>query len=91
MDIQANGMGSDQGTLIAELARLKAENEALRTKAAARGTISFKVGTAGGVSAYGLGRYPVTLYRSQWERLIRAIPALQDFIEAHASELKAKE
>lgn len=61
-------------------------------------SISFKVtakkadgsGTDGAISAYGLGRFPVTLYRGQWERLIEAVPALQAFIEANAALLSVK-
>lgn len=73
----------------AELAKLKAENEALKKKN--NPDLSFKVGAKGGVSVYGLGRFPTTLYKSQWDRLIERIPDLQKFIEAHASELKEKE
>lgn len=89
MNIQANG--SDQGDMIAELARLRAENEKLRTAAATRQRISFKVTEKGGLSAYGLGRFPVTLYRSQWEALAKAMPALVDYIEAHKAELATKD
>ena len=89
--IQAQGNGSDQGSLIAELAKLRAENETLRAKAAAKATLSFKVTEKGGLSVYGLGRFPVTLYRGQWERVAKAMPALLDFIEAHASELSVKD
>ena len=61
-------------------------------------TITFKVtakkadgtGTDGAISAYGLGRFPVTLYRGQWERLIEAVPALQAFIETNAALLSVK-
>ena len=54
--------------------------------------ITFKVGEKGGVSVYGLNvRFPVTLYASQWERLIAAIPQLQAFIEANRPALADKE
>lgn len=53
--------------------------------------ITFKVGEKGGVSLYGLNRqFPVTLYRSQWERLIDAVPALQAFIVANVDKLATK-
>lgn len=89
MNIQANG--SDQGDIIAELARLRAENEKLRAKAASRATISFKVTEKGGVSAYGLGRFPVTLYLSQWERLIKAMPDLEAFLVENMAKLATKD
>ena len=48
-------------------------------------------GTSGAISIYGLGRFPITLYRSQWERLIAAIPDLQAFIEANKALLATKD
>lgn len=72
----------------AELARLRAENEAL--KAEVEKPITFKVGEKGGVSVYGLGWFPVTLYKEQWDRLIEAIPALEDFIAENVHRLKVK-
>ena len=74
----------------AELERLKAENEALK-KPAARGTISFKVSEKGAVSVYGLGRFPVTLYKEQWERLLDRDADIRTFIADNASKLKLKE
>jgi hypothetical protein len=70
-----------------QLLKRIAELEAMLKR---KNTISFKVGEKGGVSAYGLGRFPVTLYREQWERLISAVPALQEFLKAHSSELSTK-
>ena len=78
----------DNAALILEIARLKAENEQLRP---ATRKLSFKVGAKGGVSVYGLNvRFPVTLYKEQWERLIAATPELQAFLKAHDAELKVK-
>jgi len=54
--------------LKAEIERLRAENQSL--KKPARGQISMKVSEKGGLSVYGLGRFPVTLYREQWEKLL---------------------
>jgi len=72
--------------LLAQIERLKAE------KAAGKHTkLSFKVGEKGGVSVYGLGRFPVSLYRTQWERLNAAMPEVMAFIEANANLLKVKE
>lgn len=73
-----------------ELERLKAENEALK-KPAARGTISFKVSEKGAVSVYGLGRFPVTLYKEQWEKLLERDAEIRQFILDNASKLKLKE
>ena len=73
-----------------ELERLKAENEALK-KPAARGTISYKVSEKGAVSVYGLGRFPVTLYKEQWEKLLDRDAEIRQFMVEHASKLKLKE
>ena len=74
--------------LRAELARLKAENERLKTQ---RGrTASLKVSEKGGVSVYGLGRFPVTLYKEQWTKLLGMADEIRAFIAEHDSELKAK-
>ena len=79
-----------QAQLEAELERLKAENEALK-KPAARGTISFKVSEKGAVSVYGLGRFPVTLYKEQWEKLLDRNEDIRKFMADNASKLKLKE
>lgn len=47
-------------------------------------------GTSGAISLYGMGRFPITLYRGQWERLIAAVPQIEAFIEANASLLSVK-
>jgi hypothetical protein len=46
-------------------------------------TLTFKVGEKGGVSVYGLGRFPVTLYYEQWKALLQAAPELQQYLEAN--------
>lgn len=89
MEIQSNG--SDQGQLIAELAALRAENEKLKAKAEARLTHGFKVSPKGGVSIYGFGRFPITLYREQITRLAKIMPELLAFVEANSDSLKFKE
>ncbi|HWC97870.1 MAG TPA: hypothetical protein VG456_13995 [Candidatus Sulfopaludibacter sp.] len=76
--------------LQAELERLRAENEALK-KPTQRGTISMKVSEKGAVSIYGLGRFPVTLYREQWDKLLGVSDQIREFIKLHDSELKKKE
>ena len=79
---------SDQD-LMAELAALKAENEALK-KAGSRG-ISLKVSQKGAVSLYGMGRFPVTLYKEQWLKILEMADAIRTFISDNDSQLKAKE
>ena len=78
-----------ENDLQAELERLRAENAALKTRNA-KG-VSLKVSEKGGVSVYGLGRFPVTLYKEQWLKLLDMTDDLRAFISAHESELKAKE
>lgn len=73
----------------AELERLRKENEALKARTT-RG-VSLRVSEKGGVSVYGLGRFPVTLYKEQWEKLLGMADELRTFIREHESELKAKE
>ena len=52
---------------------------------------ALKVSSKGGVSLYGLGRFPVTLYKSQWETLFKAVPEIQSFIKKNESKLAVKE
>lgn len=73
----------------AELERLRQENAALK-KGAARG-VSLKVSEKGGLSVYGLGRFPVTLYKEQWTKLLDMSDEIRSFISTHDHELKAKE
>ena len=75
--------------LKAEVERLRKENEALKQRTT-RG-VSLKVSEKGGVSVYGLGRFPVTLYKEQWERLLDMANDIRTFIAEHAAELKTKE
>jgi hypothetical protein len=56
-----------------------------------RGTVDFKVSEKGGVSVYGLGRFPVTLYYEQWIRLLDQADLLREFLEANKASLKMKE
>ena len=74
--------------LKAELERLKAENERLRNQ---RGrSASLKVSEKGGVSVYGLGRFPVTLYKEQWMKLLAMADDIRSFIKEHDAQLKTK-
>ena len=79
----------DQNSMIAELARLKAENEALKSRPARK--FSCKIGEKGGVVVSGGGRFPVTQYADQWERLLAFAPEILAFIEANRDKLRAKE
>ena len=72
-----------------ELERLRAENEAL--KRPTRGQLSLKVSEKGALSVYGLGRFPVTLYREQWEKLLTAAEQIKTFIQDNDHLLKKKE
>jgi hypothetical protein len=74
----------------AEIARLRAENEALK-KPAARGQMSLRVSEKGALSVYGLGRFPVTLYREQWEKLLGMSDQIRQFIADNDAQLKKKE
>ena len=74
--------------LKAELERLRNENAALK-KGAARG-ISMKVSEKGALSLYGMGRFPVTLYKEQWLKLLDVADDIRTFITAHEGQLKSK-
>ena len=73
----------------AELERLRAENAALKARPG-RGAVSLKVSEKGGVSVYGLGRFPVTLYKEQWAKLLDMADEIRAFLKEHDKELKAK-
>jgi hypothetical protein len=74
--------------LKAEVERLREENERLKNRQT-RG-VSLKVSEKGGVSVYGLGRFPVTLYKEQWARLLAMADDIRTFIKENESKLKAK-
>ena len=71
-----------------ELERLRNENAALK-KGAATG-ITMKVSEKGGLSVYGMGRFPITLYKEQWLKLLDMSDAIRAFIAANEGTLKAK-
>jgi hypothetical protein len=75
--------------LRAEIDRLRAENEQLRRPA--RGQMSLRVSEKGALSVYGLGRFPVTLYREQWEKLLGMADEIRNFIQENDHLLKKKE
>lgn len=72
--------------LKARLAELEKQGTTRRS-----GSLEFRVGEKGGVSVYGLGRFPVTLYYEQWARLLDASDKLREFLEENKSKLKLKE
>lgn len=80
---------SEAEDLKAELERLKAENEQLKNQRSR--AVSLKVSEKGGVSVYGLGRFPVTLYKEQWAKLLDMAEEIRTFIKENDSKLKAKE
>ena len=71
--------------LKARLAELEKQKPASRS-----GALEFRVGEKGGVSVYGLGRFPVTLYYEQWIRLLDQTETLRAFLEEHKGKLKLK-
>jgi hypothetical protein len=75
--------------LKAEIERLRAENDKLKNKGT-RG-ISLKVSEKGGVSLYGVGRFPVTLYKEQWRKILGMAPEIESFIHENEAQLKSKE
>ncbi len=80
---------SEAEDLKAELERLKAENEQLKNQ---RGrSVGLKVSEKGGVSDYGLGRFPVTLYKEQWAKLLDMADEIRTFIKENDAKLKTKE
>ncbi len=76
--------------LQSELERLRAENERLK-RSAGRGKLAMKVSEKGALSVYGMGRFPVTLYKEQWLRLLAMADDIKAFIEANEASLKSKE
>ena len=79
----------DENDPAAELAKLRAENERLK-RAQSRG-ITLKVSEKGGVSVYGLGRFPVTLYKEQWTKLLDMAAEIRAFIADNDARLKTKD
>ena len=82
-------MSENDEDLRAELEKLRAENESLK-KRSEKG-LSLKVSQKGAISVYGLGRFPVTLYKEQWERLLEMTDEIRAFIRDNLDKLKLKE
>jgi hypothetical protein len=93
MTILADTSKPSYEQLVAMLADMKAQQAQRITFKITEPRLNEKTGktsVGGGVSVYGLGQFPVTLYASQWERLIEAIPSLIAFMRANASRLTRK-
>jgi hypothetical protein len=80
---------TNEADMKAELDRLRAENQALK-KTTSKG-LSLKVSEKGALSVYGMGRFPVTLYKEQWLKLLDMADDLRAFIQANDAQLKTKE
>ena len=79
----------NEAEMKAELERLRAENAELKSKDSAG--LSLKVSEKGAVSLYGMGRFPVTLYKEQWLRILASASVIEAFIQENESKLKTKE
>ncbi|MBK8012922.1 MAG: hypothetical protein IPK13_16400 [Deltaproteobacteria bacterium] len=75
--------------LLREVERLRSENERLKGRGGK--PISMKVSEKGGLSVYGLGRFPVTLYKEQWLRLLDMADDIRSFIRDNEAQLKSKD
>jgi hypothetical protein len=79
----------NESELKAELERLRAENDALKNNKPSG--LTLKVSEKGAVSLYGMGRFPVTLYKEQWLRILASAPEIEKFIRENDGKLKTKE
>lgn len=85
--VNGGGFGNGQS----EIDRLRAEIAELKAKATHKQTLSLKVSEKGGISVYGLGRFPVTLYAQQWVRLFGISKSIMEFMEENKATLTFKE
>ena len=88
-------LSDSERLLMAEIEALKAEiaerkAEKFKSESVTIDKLTFRVAPKGGVSVYGLGKFPVTLFESQWKRLLARAKDLQDFIEVHYKDLAHK-
>jgi len=90
LSLEVGNNMAPQDDLQAENERLRAEIENLK-KPQQRGAMSLKVSEKGALSVYGLGRFPVTLYREQWEKLLGMADQIREFIQQNDAALKKKE
>jgi len=73
-----------------ELEKLRRENEELKQSRKRGGALSLKVSQKGAVSLYGMGRFPVTLYKEQWQKVLEFSDEITKFIADNQSSLKTK-
>ena len=85
-----NALETLQGQFEDKVKRLEEENEVLK-HAPRRGSLTMKVSAKGALSIYGLGRFPVTLYKEQWERLLGSSADIHAFLAENEALLKSKE
>jgi len=90
-EIAEPGKAMSDDDMKAELERLRNENAALKKGSASSGNIRMKVSEKGAVSVYGMGRFPVTLYKEQWLKLLDMSEEIRAFIAANEAQLKAKD
>jgi hypothetical protein len=74
-----------------ELKRLREENAILKERSGQSDKLSLKLSPKGGISAYGLGRFPTTLYVEQWTKILDNAHQIREFMKAHDKELKRKQ
>lgn len=79
----------NEAEMKAELERLREENSKLKKKDAVG--LSLKVSEKGAVSLYGMGRFPVTLYKEQWLKILANASVIETFIQENDAKLKTKE
>lgn len=77
--------------LLNELEKLKEENNQLKSKVKTKREVFLKVSQKGALSLYGLGRFPVTLYREQWEKLLERVEDIKSFIKENEDTLVTKD
>jgi hypothetical protein len=87
--VNTTGKTMSDEQMKAELERLRSENAAL--KKGASSPVRMKVSEKGAVSVYGMGRFPVTLYKEQWLKLLDMAPDIRAFIAANEAQLKTKD
>lgn len=91
MNKNTNNVTNTDADTLAELNALRNENAKLAAKlAGVKLAGGIKISAKGGVSVYGLGRWPVTLYASQWDNLLSRVDAIKDFIAENADKLAKK-
>lgn len=89
MSATTNPGSMTQAEMMKEIERLQAANAALAAKGTPR--LAFKVSPKGALSVYGMGKWPVTLYRSQWEKLLGMDKDIRKFIADNATTLVVKQ